>query len=37
VRIQGCCCGQHHRRLDDLSAQQLRDAGFLVEQDSATV
>jgi hypothetical protein len=32
---QGCCCGREHQKLDEATAQQLRNAGFLVEHDSA--
>lgn len=31
---QGCCCGHSHKKLDEATAQQLRNAGFLVEHDS---
>jgi hypothetical protein len=31
---QGCCCGHAHRKLDEATAQQLRNGGFLVEHDS---
>lgn len=37
LKYQGCCCGNQHRLLDDAEAQKLRDAGFLVENDSETV
>jgi hypothetical protein len=30
---QGCCCGHAHRKLDEATAQQLRNGGFLVEND----
>jgi len=35
LKYQGCCCGHQHKLLADTVAQQLRDAGFLVENDSA--
>jgi hypothetical protein len=31
---QGCCCGHEHRKLDEPTAQQLRNSGFIVEHDS---
>jgi hypothetical protein len=34
LKYQGCCCGHEHLLLDDATAQKLRDAGFLVENDS---
>lgn len=33
-RHQGCCCGHTHRLLDPATAQRLRAAGFLVENES---
>jgi heterodisulfide reductase subunit B len=33
-RYQGCCCGHEHARLDAAAMQQLRAAGFLVENDT---
>lgn len=37
LKYQGCCCGDEHKLLDDSEAHKLRDAGFLVENDSETV
>ena len=37
LKYQGCCCGNEHKLLDDAEAQKLRDAGFLIENDSETV
>ena len=36
LKYQGCCCGHQHKLLDDAEAQKLRDAGFLVENDTET-
>ena len=36
LKYQGCCCGNDHTLLDDAEAQKLRDAGFLVENDTET-
>jgi hypothetical protein len=36
LKYQGCCCGHEHLLLDDATAQKLRDAGFLVENDTET-
>jgi hypothetical protein len=33
-RYQGCCCGHTHRLLSTQTAEKLRAAGFLVENDS---
>ena len=37
LKYQGCCCGHEHLLLDDATAQKLRNAGFLVENDSEAV
>ena len=37
LKYQGCCCGHEHKLLDDAEAQKLRDAGFLVENDTETL
>lgn len=37
LKYQGCCCGHEHKLLDNAAAQILRDAGFLVENDTETV
>ena len=37
MKYQGCCCGHQHKLLDDTVAQKLRDAGFLVENDTETI
>ncbi len=37
LKYQGCCCGHQHKLIDDAEAQKLRDAGFLVENDTETV
>jgi len=37
LKYQGCCCGHEHLLLDEATAQKLRDAGFLVENDSESV
>jgi hypothetical protein len=37
LKYQGCCCGHKHRLLADTDAQMLRDAGFLVENDTERV
>jgi hypothetical protein len=37
LKYQGCCCGHQHKLLADTDAQMLRDAGFLVENDTETV
>jgi hypothetical protein len=37
LKYQGCCCGHKHLLLADTDAQMLRDAGFLVENDTETV
>ena len=37
MKYQGCCCGHQHKLLDDAVAQKLRDAGFLVENDTETI
>lgn len=37
MKYQGCCCGHEHEKLDDATAQQLRDCGFLVENDTEVV
>ena len=37
LKYQGCCCGHQHKLLDDAEAQKLREAGFLVENDTETV
>lgn len=34
MKIQGCCCGHDHEKLDDATAKQLRNHGFIVEQDA---
>ena len=36
LKYQGCCCGHEHKLLDDVAAQKLRDAGFIVENDIET-
>jgi hypothetical protein len=37
LKYQGCCCGHKHLLLTDTDAQMLRDAGFLVENDTETI
>lgn len=37
LKYQGCCCGHKHLLLTDTDAQMLRDAGFLVENDTEAV
>ncbi len=37
LKYQGCCCGHRHLLLTETDAQMLRDAGFLVENDTETV
>jgi len=37
LKYQGCCCGHTHKLLDSAAAQKLRDAGFLVENDTEMV
>lgn len=37
LKYQGCCCGHKHLLLAGTDAQMLRDAGFLVENDTETV
>jgi hypothetical protein len=37
MKYQGCCCGNRHLLLDNAAANQLRSAGFLVENDSEEV
>jgi hypothetical protein len=37
LKYQGCCCGHKHLLLGDAEANQLRAAGFLVENDTETV
>jgi hypothetical protein len=34
LKYQGCCCGHEHLLLGDETAQKLRDAGFVVENDA---
>jgi hypothetical protein len=34
MKVQGCCCGNEHEKLDEATSQQLRDKGFLIEHDS---
>ena len=34
LKYQGCCCESGHQLLTDEQAQKLRDAGFLVENDT---
>lgn len=34
LKYQGCCCGHKHQLLDNAAQEQLRNAGFLVENDS---
>ena len=34
LKVQGCCCGNEHQKLDDATTEQLRAAGFLVEHDA---
>jgi hypothetical protein len=34
IKVQGCCCGNAHKKLDDDASAQLRDAGFIVEHDA---
>lgn len=37
LKYQGCCCSYgNHRLLDDAEAARLRDAGFIVENDTDT-
>ena len=36
MKVQGCCCGHEHMKLDEATAQQLRNVGFLVENASET-
>ena len=36
-KYQGCCCGHKHLLLGDAEAQMLRDAGFIVENDTETL
>ena len=37
LKYQGCCCGHKHLLLAGTDAQMLRDAGFLVENDTEAV
>jgi len=37
MKVQGCCCGHEHEKLDEATAEQLRNSGFLVEHDSETL
>jgi hypothetical protein len=34
LKYQGCCCGHKHVLLDNTEAQKLRDAGFIVDNDT---
>jgi hypothetical protein len=34
IKVQGCCCGHEHEKLDDATVKQLRNCGFIVEHDS---
>jgi len=34
LKYQGCCCGHKHQLLDAAAQEQLRNAGFLVENDT---
>jgi hypothetical protein len=33
MKVQGCCCGHTHKKLDEATTAQLREAGFIVEHD----
>ena len=37
MKVQGCCCGHEHMKLDEATVQQLRNVGFLVENDTDTI
>lgn len=37
LKYQGCCCCHKHLLLEDADAQKLRDAGFVVENDTEAV
>jgi hypothetical protein len=37
MKVQGCCCGHEHMKLDEATVAQLRNVGFLVENDTATI
>lgn len=37
MRVQGCCCGHEHKKLDDEMASMLRVAGFIIEHDVEVV
>jgi hypothetical protein len=37
LKYQGCCCGHKHLLIADTDAQMLRDAGFVVENDTEVV
>lgn len=34
TKVQGCCCGHEHEKLDDATVDHLRNCGFIVEHDS---
>jgi hypothetical protein len=33
-KVQGCCCGHTHQKLDEAATSTLRFAGFIVEHDA---
>ena len=37
LKYQGCCCGHQHKLLDAAETTKLRDAGFLVENETETL
>ena len=37
MKVQGCCCGHRHAKLDDATTAKLRSAGFIVEHDAEEV
>lgn len=37
MKVQGCCCGHEHEKLDAATEVQLRNAGFIIENDTETL
>jgi hypothetical protein len=37
MKVQGCCCGHEHKKLDAQTASMLQGAGFLIEHDVEVV
>lgn len=37
IKVQGCCCGNEHKKLDEATSTQFCDAGFLIEHNAESL